>query len=218
MASPTRQTRVWVSSRSWWWAGKPGVLESTGSQRLRHDRATEPNWTAVWLELYEPVSKMYFVWYFATSLWDKVTLTFSKWRNLATEKPCTSLKLRATRRETWCHTTAKCQAHLCWAVPHFHNCLHLRKIVTGWRESTSKIVEKTQISDQTQQERDWEPQLGGRNYVTKFYISKILCYLQEIDLKHREIDNVKVKGWDCAHWSRTWHKLNRSVKEWDSAL
>ena len=47
--------------------------------------------------------------------------------------------------------------------------------------------------------RDWEPQLGDRNYVTKFYISKILCYLQEIDLKHREIDNVKVKVWDPIH-------------------
>ena len=26
MASPTRWTRDWASSRSWWWTGKPGVL------------------------------------------------------------------------------------------------------------------------------------------------------------------------------------------------
>ena len=26
MSSPTRWTWVWVSSRSWWWTGKPGVL------------------------------------------------------------------------------------------------------------------------------------------------------------------------------------------------
>ena len=33
--------RVWVSSRSWWWIGKPGVLLSMGSQRVRHDWVTE---------------------------------------------------------------------------------------------------------------------------------------------------------------------------------
>ena len=34
-----------VFSRSWWWTGKSGVLQSTGSQRARHDWATELNWT-----------------------------------------------------------------------------------------------------------------------------------------------------------------------------
>ena len=28
MASPTQWTWVWVSSRSWWWTGKPGMLQS----------------------------------------------------------------------------------------------------------------------------------------------------------------------------------------------
>ena len=40
MASPTRWTWVWVGSRSWWWTGKPVVLQSMGS----HDWATEMNW------------------------------------------------------------------------------------------------------------------------------------------------------------------------------
>ena len=44
MASPTQWTWVWVSSRSWWWTGKPGVLQSVRSQRVRHDWATELNW------------------------------------------------------------------------------------------------------------------------------------------------------------------------------
>ena len=44
MASPTRWTWVWVSSGSWWWTGKPGVLQSMGLQRVRHDGATELNW------------------------------------------------------------------------------------------------------------------------------------------------------------------------------
>ena len=39
MASPTQWTWVWVNSGSWWWTGRPGVLRSTGSQRLGHDRA-----------------------------------------------------------------------------------------------------------------------------------------------------------------------------------
>ena len=31
--------------RSWWWTGRPGVLQSMGSQRVRHGWATELNWT-----------------------------------------------------------------------------------------------------------------------------------------------------------------------------
>ena len=30
---------------SWWWTGRPGVLQSMGSQRVGHDWATELNWT-----------------------------------------------------------------------------------------------------------------------------------------------------------------------------
>ena len=41
MASPTWLTRVWASSGSWWWIGKPGVLQSMGSQRAVHDLETE---------------------------------------------------------------------------------------------------------------------------------------------------------------------------------
>ena len=29
----------------WWWTGKPGLLQSMGLQRVRHDWATELNWT-----------------------------------------------------------------------------------------------------------------------------------------------------------------------------
>ena len=37
MASPTRWTSVWVNSGSWWWTGRPGVLQFMGSQRVGHD-------------------------------------------------------------------------------------------------------------------------------------------------------------------------------------
>ena len=43
MASPTRWTWVWVDSSSWWQTGRPGVLQSMGSQRVRHSWAM--NWT-----------------------------------------------------------------------------------------------------------------------------------------------------------------------------
>ena len=41
MASPIQWTWVWASSGSWWWTGKPGVLQSIGSQRVEHNWATE---------------------------------------------------------------------------------------------------------------------------------------------------------------------------------
>ena len=44
MASPTSWTWVWASSESWWWTGKPGVLQSIGLQRVRCD----------WTELTQP--------------------------------------------------------------------------------------------------------------------------------------------------------------------
>ena len=41
MASPTRWTWVWVDSRSWWWTGRPGVLQFTRSR----------TWLSDWTEL-----------------------------------------------------------------------------------------------------------------------------------------------------------------------
>ena len=32
---------LWASSRSWWWTGRSSVLQSTGSQRVGYDWATE---------------------------------------------------------------------------------------------------------------------------------------------------------------------------------
>ena len=45
MASPIWWTWIWACSRSWWWTGKAGVLQSVGLQIVRHDWATELNWT-----------------------------------------------------------------------------------------------------------------------------------------------------------------------------
>ena len=47
MASLTQWTWIWVNSGSWWWTGKPGMLQSMGLQKVRHDWVTELNWTAL---------------------------------------------------------------------------------------------------------------------------------------------------------------------------
>ena len=41
MASLTQWTWVWVISGNCWWIGRPGVLQFMGSQKVRHDWATE---------------------------------------------------------------------------------------------------------------------------------------------------------------------------------
>jgi len=49
MASPTQWTWIRVNSRSWWWTGRSGVLQSLGSQKIGHDWATD--WTDGWKKL-----------------------------------------------------------------------------------------------------------------------------------------------------------------------
>ena len=53
MASLTRWTWVWASSGSWWWTGRPGVLQSIGSQ-LR-------NWTELGIALKSQVLNICYV-------------------------------------------------------------------------------------------------------------------------------------------------------------
>ena len=43
MASPTQWTWVWINSGSWWWTGRPCMLQYMRSQRVRHNWATELN-------------------------------------------------------------------------------------------------------------------------------------------------------------------------------
>ena len=63
MAPPTQWVWVWVSSLSWWWTGKPGMLQSMGSQTTELDSwATELNWSLscswLWLFLRLPMFLM----------------------------------------------------------------------------------------------------------------------------------------------------------------
>ena len=43
MASRTRWTWVWVNSGSWWWTGRPGVLQSMGSWTVGHGWVNNSN-------------------------------------------------------------------------------------------------------------------------------------------------------------------------------
>ena len=51
MASLTQWTWVWVGSGNWRWTERPGVLQFMWSQRVRHDWATELNWTELKLTM-----------------------------------------------------------------------------------------------------------------------------------------------------------------------
>ena len=65
MASPIRWTWVWVNSGSWWWMGRPGVLQFMGSQRVGHDWATDwLNWTdhIKSLGIYSNIQGLSLVW------------------------------------------------------------------------------------------------------------------------------------------------------------
>ena len=46
-ASPTQWTWVWLNSGSGWWTERPGVLQSMGLQRVRHNWVTEVNWIVI---------------------------------------------------------------------------------------------------------------------------------------------------------------------------
>ena len=55
MASPTQWTRVWVSSKSWWWTGRPGMLQSMRSMELDTTERLNRNELKNW--------ELYFIWW-----------------------------------------------------------------------------------------------------------------------------------------------------------
>ena len=46
VASLTQWTWVWVNSGSWWWTGRPDMLQYMGFQRIRYNLATKK--TSTW--------------------------------------------------------------------------------------------------------------------------------------------------------------------------
>ena len=72
MASPTWWTWVSVNSGSWWWTGRPGMLQFMRSQRVGHDWLTELNWR-------DPVAgKTSFLGIFMRMLLEEINIWFSR--------------------------------------------------------------------------------------------------------------------------------------------
>ena len=59
MASPTQRTWVQINSGSWCWTGRPGVLQSMGSQRVGHDWATEQQWIFICMPICKLITSSY---------------------------------------------------------------------------------------------------------------------------------------------------------------
>ena len=78
MGSQTQWTIVWVNSGSWWWTGKPGVLQFIGLQRVGHNWANELNWTELIIKciILKPIS-LYFENLLTVIFY--ITLTQLKW-------------------------------------------------------------------------------------------------------------------------------------------
>ena len=57
VASSTQWIWVWANPRRWSRPGEPGVLQSTGSQRVRYDWATQ--WQQTWTESLDNIRPVY---------------------------------------------------------------------------------------------------------------------------------------------------------------
>ena len=97
---PTQWTWVWVSSRSWWWTGRPGVMQYMGSQRDGHDWVTELNW------IYDKEGK--------NIQWQKDIL-FNKWCWENWTAACKRMKLEHSQRPCACLHAKSCMT-LCYPM------------------------------------------------------------------------------------------------------
>ena len=69
-------TWVWVSSGSWWWTGRPGMLRFMGSWRVRRNWATELNWNSLF---HNELSSTSFRSIGVSLLQLTITVMISKW-------------------------------------------------------------------------------------------------------------------------------------------
>ena len=63
MVSPTQWTWVRVNSGGWWWTGRLGVLQSTGSQRVGREWTTELNWNILLVQAIHDDKKNLVSWF-----------------------------------------------------------------------------------------------------------------------------------------------------------
>ena len=100
MASPTWWIWVWVSSWSWWRTGKPGVLQSMGSQRVSgHNWAAELNWMMLLV--------MFFLFFLVLG-WDYVETLCSSLSCVLPSAPCGPSAAVSFSPPYPCHPRSQC--------------------------------------------------------------------------------------------------------------
>ena len=76
----------WVDSGSWWWTGRPNMLQFMGSQRVGHDWITELNWLKGrnWLDReirkLSGIIKLYFIqryWFYEMNTFVRITREYT---------------------------------------------------------------------------------------------------------------------------------------------
>ena len=73
MASPTQWTWVWVDSGSWWWIGRPGVLQFMGSQRVSNLQINfYNNGDLLWLQFWFALPHYNATKYRSFSIWQYI--------------------------------------------------------------------------------------------------------------------------------------------------
>ena len=110
MASLTQWTWVWVSSRSWCWTEKPGVRQSMGSQRVRHDWVTEQNWVIQEYQTGEIRTSRKGCLILQRPPWNREEKTGWRKRDSSQQPPCTIATLTHSHAVNFCpHLTISLQ-------------------------------------------------------------------------------------------------------------
>ena len=119
MAPPTRWTWVWVNSGNWWWTERLGVLWFMGSQRVRHDRATELSWTELIAQIVKNLPAVQETQVQSLGQEDPLEQGIAThscilaWRIPWTEEPGGLQSMGSQRvRHDWPHTHVFCCVHL----------------------------------------------------------------------------------------------------------
>ena len=119
MASPTWWSWVWASCGSWWWIGKPGVLQSIGLQRVRLNW-TECEWASsnpLWAWMEQKAELGEFCVFLPVSHWTEKYYHIFSW-NLHLRFPWFSdlwTRLNYTRRFFWLSSYHKAKNKTFWS-------------------------------------------------------------------------------------------------------
>ena len=136
MASRTRWTWVWVNSGRWWWTGRPGVLRFMGSQRVRHDWATELKWTEL----------------------NQIFISSSCVFPILFHEPIPCYKYLNIRKKTDKHVNRNSQWHLLSLTS--WDCLYIQSIVFPWLDN---VCFQHEIRERRSDWRpSWEEGASGR--------------------------------------------------------